>query len=144
MQFDGLFCEHLSDDEHVMKPGLFNKVDVSSAGVTWLLYISVFFTTAIWLQLSLSMISYFGYALIFVVCKFRRQKASNTDCESHLRNIQLVSLVGFIVLNIVLITIIGTLGLGAFIKLPLWLVLAGWSAFRVTRGMLILKQRRSC
>lgn len=133
---------HLSGNKQMMIPSPFIKAYFSNAGDIWLLYSSIVLTTSIWLQPSLSMISYFGYAVIFVVCKLRRQAALNTICKSHLRNVQTVALVGFMVLNVVLVTIIGTLGLGAFIRLPLWVFLAGWSAYRVARGVIMLKQGR--
>ena len=66
-----------------------------------------------------------------------------TIYESHLRNVQLVTSAGFIVLSVVLVTIIGTLGLWAFVSLPIWVVLAGWSSYRVVRGLFLLRQQRS-
>ena len=121
----------------------FIKTDDPSAALIWFLYISSLVATAVWLQLSLSLISYVSYALIFVLCRSRHKVVVATIYESHLRNVQLVTSAGFIVLSVVLVTIIGTLGLWAFVSLPIWVVLAGWSSYRVVRGLFLLRQQRS-
>lgn len=125
----------------ILRP--FIKADDPSAAHIWFLYIASLVATAVWLQLSLSLISYVSYALIFVACRSRHKVVVATIYESHLRNVQLVTSVGFIVLSVVLVTIIGTLGLWAFVSLPIWVVLTGWSSYRVVRGLFLLRQQRS-
>jgi uncharacterized membrane protein len=86
----------------------------------------------------LSLVIYLG---ILVLAFIRSKDAEGTLYESHFRNVLTVGVVSFVGALILLLVTIGTLGFGAIITIPAWIVLLLWAIYRIIKGMLRLKEK---
>jgi uncharacterized membrane protein len=107
--------------------------------LSWALYIAAGVVTASpWLDISNSTLL-LGSIAILVVAALRKGEAASTIFASHMGNVFSVMLASMIIGGLLSAFFWLTLGIGFFITVPLSWLLILWSAYRLIKGALRLK-----
>jgi uncharacterized membrane protein len=107
--------------------------------LSWALYIAAGVVTASpWLDFSNSTL-FIGSIVILVISALRKGEAASTIFGSHMGNVFNVMLASMIIGFLLSTFFWLTLGIGFFITVPLSWLLILWSAYRLIKGALRLK-----
>jgi uncharacterized membrane protein len=119
-----------------------DKSEEGYEALSWVLYFGTIATGIVGLMPPLAFLCFVLYIAIMVLAYIRKTDAAGTLYASHLQNTFTVGIVSFVVSVILILFTIGTLGFGAILAIPLWLVLLVWSLYRIITGMLALKEKK--
>jgi uncharacterized membrane protein len=118
---------------------ILEKSPVGYESLSWALYIAAGVVTASpWLDFSNSTLL-LGSIAILVVAGLRKGEAASTIFASHMGNVFSVMLASMIIGGLLSAFFWLTLGIGFFITVPLSWLLILWSAYRLIKGALRLK-----
>ncbi len=107
--------------------------------LTWVLYIAAGLLSATpFVDLSFSTL-FFGSIAVLVISGLRKSEAASTIYGGHLQNIFTVMLAGMVIGGLLSVFFWLTLGFGVIITWPLSMLLLAWSAYRLIKGFLRLK-----
>lgn len=119
----------------------FEKTNEGYETLSWLLYWGTIGATLLGLIPVFAILSLVAYLGILVLAFIRSKDAEGTLYESHFRNVLTVGVVSFVGALVLFLVTIGTLGFGAIITIPAWIVLLLWCIYRIIKGMLRLKEK---
>jgi uncharacterized membrane protein len=107
--------------------------------LSWALYVGAGVVTASpWLDISGSTLL-FGSIVILIIAGLRKSEAASTIFGSHINNVFSVMLASMIIGGLLWLFTVLTLGIGIIISWPLSMLLVAWSAYRLIKGALRLK-----
>ncbi len=121
---------------------ILDKSEEGYESLSWALYFGTIATGIVGLMPPLAFVCFVLYIAIMVLAYIRKTDAVGTLYASHLQNTFTVGIVSFVVSILLILFTIGTLGFGAILAIPLWLVLIVWSLYRIITGMLALREKK--
>jgi uncharacterized membrane protein len=119
-----------------------DKTEEGYEALSWVLYFGTIATGIIGLMPPLAFLCFVLYIAIMVLAYIRKADAAGTLYATHLQNTFTVGIVSFVVSVLLILFTIGTLGFGAILAIPIWLVLVVWSLYRIITGMLALREKK--
>ena len=119
-----------------------DKTEEGYESLSWALYFGTIATGVVGLIPVLSFLCFVLYIAIMILAYIRKTDAGGTLYASHLQNTFTVGIVSFVVSILLIVFTIGTLGFGAILAIPLWLVLVIWSLCRIISGLLALRDKK--
>jgi uncharacterized membrane protein len=107
--------------------------------LTWVLYIAAGVVTASpWIDISGTAL-FVGSIVILIIAGLRKSEAAATLFGSHMQNVFSVMLASMLIGGLLWLFTVMTLGIGIIISWPLSMLLVAWSAYRLIKGVLRLK-----
>jgi uncharacterized membrane protein len=118
---------------------MFEKSNEGYEALTWALYAAAGVVTASpWIDISGTAL-FAGSIVILVIAGLRKSEAGATLFGSHMQNIFSVMLASMLIGGLLWLFTVMTLGIGIIISWPLSMLLIAWSAYRLIKGVLRLK-----